>query len=600
MAATVEGRRKAHAELSQAVHKLKVVLNNLPAAVGYVGRDARYQLANTQYQTMLSIPSAELIGKTVQEGLGETIHEQVKDEIACALGGTRVRFERHIMCNGLPMHALIDYIPDLELNQPLQGYLEVIQDVTALRTAQTQQAINEQRLQQMIGAVHNYALYLLDTRGHVVSWNANASINKGFRDNDVIGKHFSLFFLPEDIHQGKPERELVTAARAGRFEAECWLRDSAGNRYWAQVVVSAVFDGQGQLTGYTKIVRDLTANARQHELLLRVVEQAPTAMLMADGDGRIVLVNAQVEAMFGWSRLELLGQSLEVLMPQRFRAAHPSLRAGFMKSRSARAMGPGRNLYALRKNGEQFPVEIGLTPIDTRDGPATLAAISDITERHRHQAATEQALAEKETLLKEVYHRVKNNLQVIQSLLTLQRRSLPEGLARSAIDNSVQRVRAMALVHEKLYQAGNLSAVSLPDYTKDLLKQVAEANGAYQRGIVLHADVDQLETGLDSAIPFGLLLTELITNCLKHGFPDQRRGEVWVKLRHEPGGDLLTVADNGVGLPPNFDSAQSKSMGLELAASLAKQLGGKLSMASQDGAVFSALLTRLSVREPAA
>jgi two-component sensor histidine kinase len=259
-------------------------------------------------------------------------------------------------------------------------------------------------------------------------------------------------------------------------------------------------------------------------------------------------------------------------------------------------MGVGRELRALRRGGEEFPVEIGLSPIDTAQGTATLAAVFDISERRRQQAATEQALAEKETLLKEVYHRVKNNLQVVQSLLNLQRHALPEGLARDAMSDSVQRVRAMALVHEKLYQSGNLAAVSLPKYTRELMEQIAEAHGAARSNIRLHADIADIETGLDGAVPYGLLLTELITNALKHAFPSGRSGSIRVALIRESEGDRLTVSDDGAGYAGELGaSSHPSSMGLKLADSLARQLGGELRTRSDAGTISSALLTRLRV-----
>lgn len=229
-----------------------------------------------------------------------------------------------------------------------------------------------------------------------------------------------------------------------------------------------------------------------------------------------------------------------------------------------------------------------------RPVPGQFAVIAqDITRRKEAQARLHDALQEKETLLKEVYHRVKNNLQMVQSLLRLQHHSLPEGPARAALDDTVQRVRSMALVHEKLYQSGNLAALSLPDYTHDLLRQIGDASGAAQRQIRLHADIVPWHTGLDSAVPFGLLLAELVGNALKHGFHGRPAGQVWVALARRPEGALLSVSDDGTGLPEGFRLPGTGSMGLQLATSLARQLGGELVASREAGAVFKALLTRL-------
>ena len=229
-----------------------------------------------------------------------------------------------------------------------------------------------------------------------------------------------------------------------------------------------------------------------------------------------------------------------------------------------------------------------------RPAPGQFAVIAqDITHRKEAEAKLQEAVLEKETLLKEVYHRVKNNLQVVQSLLSLQRRSVPEGPASEALEESVQRVRAMALVHEKLYQSGNLAAVSVADYTADLLKQIGDATGAAKRRIRLRADIAPIHTGLDGAIPFGLLVSELIGNALKHGFNQERGGEVRVALVQQADGALLSVSDDGVGLPEAFDLTASGTMGLQLAVNLSRQLGGELELEPGRGARFKVLLRRL-------
>ena len=440
----------------------------------------------------------------------------------------------------------------------------------------------------------DYAIYMLDAQGHVTTWNADAERIKGYRANEAIGRFFGQFFIPEEVLEGVPERELELAAREGLFEIEAWRQRKDGSRFWASVLLTAIRNEANELIGFAKVMRDLTHVRRQQDLLQRVTELAPCGMLLVDSHGQIEMVNAETERIFGYPRNELLGQPLEILLPMRSRHGHVGLRQGFLKMASTRVMGVGQDLYGLRKGGEEFPVEIGLSPIESSDGISTLATIFDITARRLQQQETERALAEKETLLREVYHRVKNNLQVVQSLLTLQRQTLPEGPAREALQETVQRVRAMALVHEKLYQSGNLAAVSLAVYVRDLIKQIGEAHSGDNRSVRMTSNIPPIETGLDNAVPFGLLLTELISNCMKHAFPRRLSGEIRVSVVRHENGDLLTVEDNGVGFPAGFDPNETTAtMGLQLASGLARQLGGRLTAATASGAVVSALLRRL-------
>lgn len=240
-------------------------------------------------------------------------------------------------------------------------------------------------------------------------------------------------------------------------------------------------------------------------------------------------------------------------------------------------------------------IDTQLVPDTADDGRlrGVYVASADVTERHEQQRRIETALAEREALLREVYHRVKNNLQVVTSLLGLQRRALPEGPAKQALDDSVQRVRAMALVHEKLYQHGQLSAIALAEYAHDLVRQLGEASAAGPRGIELRAEVPPMDVPIDVAIPFGLLVTELVGNGLKHGFPAGRGGRVTVRLLPDGRAMRLEVEDNGAGLPRDFDLHRSSSMGLQLSAGLAAQLGGALEAHGPPGARFAARLSRL-------
>lgn len=220
-----------------------------------------------------------------------------------------------------------------------------------------------------------------------------------------------------------------------------------------------------------------------------------------------------------------------------------------------------------------------------------LAAEREQLERSRREVLrSEQALRaslrEKEVLLKEVHHRVKNNLQVISSLINMQMRQMDDGEAKDALFECKTRVEAIALIHEKLYQSKDYANVPFSKYVGDIVTNIFEASGIPSDRIALHVDIEPLQLGVDKAIPCGLILNELLTNAVKHAFPAERRGAVYVSLANTNGAVCLTVRDDGVGLPANFDAANSKSLGLQLVSTLVEQLGGHLEITSGAGAVF--------------
>lgn len=335
------------------------------------------------------------------------------------------------------------------------------------------------------------------------------------------------------------------------------------------------------------------ANASEQFRL--ALEAAPTGMMMVDSRGHVTFVNAQIERMFSYSRDELIGSALEKLVPARFSHRHPQFRESFFAAPQTRGMGIGRELYALRKEGTEFPVEIGLTPLRTADGEFVLASIIDITERKRsleqlneRTADLTASLKERDVLLQEIHHRVKNNLQIISSLINMQARKLEEGAPREVLKECKSRVEAIALIHEKLYQSRDFGRVPFSDYIRSLANNVLHAADAAAAGISLSIDAQAISLGVDKAIPCGLILNELLTNAMKHAFPEGVAGVIMVTLKHiGPDQVQLTVSDNGVGMQERSPAAVNASIGLQLVATLTEQLEGTMQVRSTGGTSVS-------------
>ena len=216
-----------------------------------------------------------------------------------------------------------------------------------------------------------------------------------------------------------------------------------------------------------------------------------------------------------------------------------------------------------------------------------IQAQKEIITRTQTESRIRETLREKEVLLKEVHHRVKNNLQIISSLLNLQKDQVKDISTLRALRDSQSRVRSMALIHEKLYQSQSLAKIDFAEYVQSLTKDLFRS---YQRtlgNIRLNIHADQVSLDLDYAVPCGLILNELMTNTLKYAFPDGRDGSIWIDLHAEPDQTLiLRVADDGIGLPAGLDILKNKSLGLQLVNSLVKQINGTLVVESSSGTAF--------------
>lgn len=319
----------------------------------------------------------------------------------------------------------------------------------------------------------------------------------------------------------------------------------------------------------------------------RVVEYAPNAMILISASGLMEMVNAQTEIIFGYARSELLGQPIEMLVPERFRKGHPGLRGSFSQNPNPRPMGPGRDLFALRKDGSEFPVEIGLNPISSGDRHQILAAISDISERKHREQQIARSLREKETLLSEVHHRVKNNLQIVHSLLDMQTASVEDRQARDALIDSCNRVRSMAQIHQSLYQSEDIAKVNFANFCEGLISSLFAAYNVDIERIKVVTDLAEVELAIDQAVPCGLIANELISNALKHAFPNGHCGEVRVSTRMTDNNSVeLRVSDTGRGMPEDFKMSGNNGLGLQLIELLVDQIGGSLIIDTSEDTSF--------------
>jgi len=233
-----------------------------------------------------------------------------------------------------------------------------------------------------------------------------------------------------------------------------------------------------------------------------------------------------------------------------------------------------------------------------------IAIRADITERKRFEEALQASLADRELLLREIHHRVKNNMQLVCSLLQLQARQLQNPEMSAIMYESQTRVRSMALIHEKLYGGDSLARIDLADYLRSLAAMIQRSNSD-RAGVGLRFELIPLTAGMDTAVPLGLAVNELLTNAFKHAFPRAARStmtppEIVIALRPEPGGRLrLEVRDNGVGLPEDFAPAKNGSLGMRLVQIFAKQLHCDLIWSTwSGGSTFQMSFEELKPKRP--
>jgi PAS domain S-box-containing protein len=333
--------------------------------------------------------------------------------------------------------------------------------------------------------------------------------------------------------------------------------------------------------------------------LAGILDIADDAIISMNDRQEIVLFNQGAERVFGYNPADVIGQSLDILLPTRFADIHRHHVDAFARSADvARKMGGRRELSGRRADGTEFPSEASISKLILNNEVIFTVMLRDITARRQAETRLHASLREKEILLQEVHHRVKNNLQVIKSLLRLQAYTVMDPALRELFHDSQNRVQAMALVHEQLYRAHDLDHIDFATYLRELAASVLRSYEGRSAQITLTFDIDSaVALNIDTAIPLGLILTELVSNSIKHAFRDGRTGTIAVGLRSDAEGLALSVRDDGVGIPETLDPWATGSLGLQLVGDLTQQLGGALAIERREGACFQVHIPHPSSQE---
>jgi PAS domain S-box-containing protein len=313
-----------------------------------------------------------------------------------------------------------------------------------------------------------------------------------------------------------------------------------------------------------------------------IIATLADALFLVSPDGKILHVNQAMSELLGYTSWELTDQPVTMIF-----AAEEQPRFQRMRDERLPAAGSIRDAETVlvAKNSRRIPVSLSASIVRAQPGAekGIVCVARDLTERKRAEAQITTALREKDILLKEIHHRVKNNLQMISSLLLLQSEVTHSEQVLAALSQSRDRIYSMAIIHEMLYRSTDLSRVDLTTYTQRLADHLKHSYDIDARSIALKISPSEVLLDADAAIYCGLVIHELVSNAFKHAFPGGRSGEVGIDLRSESGRVMLAVSDNGVGLPPGVELNNVDSLGFQLVTMLTNQLGGAVELDRNGG-----------------
>lgn len=410
-----------------------------------------------------------------------------------------------------------------------------------------------------------------------------------FNNKDEMFNNLSYYFVEDSLKVFK--EQIISLAEGNRsFEGEIPLRTNNGEKKYFYMKLSVPPGFEKTLSRVLAMFMDITERKKAEDVLRnseerwrQLVENHPTGSII-HSQGRILYANKMSLKLAGATHLnQIVGKDL-------YDFVHPDYhdlvrdRVKYM-STTGRYGKPTEEKF-LRLDGKSLDVEVTAIPLTYMGKPAWQTVFWDITERKQSEYLINESLREKEVLLKEIHHRVKNNMQIISSLLSLQSEYLADKSVEEIFNDCRNRIRSMALVHENLYKSENMARIFFDEYVRTLIKGLINSNKIDTEDINININVDKVLIDVETAIPCGLIINELITNSFKHAFLDRSKGEMGITVKLIDNNFKIIVYDDGVGFPENLDFKNTDTLGLSIVNILVSQLNGEIQLDRNNGTKF--------------
>lgn len=442
-----------------------------------------------------------------------------------------------------------------------------------------------------------------DRKGFITEFNQAAQRTFGYTAEEVIGKHVSMLYLNPEDRIRITDEELY---RKGAYAGEVTNVRKNGEKFIAFLSASVLRNEDGEVIGAMGVSRDISELKSAEEALRAqsakfnaIIESSSHVIWTVDRNICLTTFNQNyakqqvkrygIQARVGLSMIT--GDAISTVEYNNF----------WIKKYESAFAGNAQYFETqfFDKDGVESWREIYLNPIYGEDGKVMeVSGIGhDITEKKKSEEKIRQSLQEKEVLLKEVHHRVKNNLQVISSILNLQSSYVKDEGTLNILKESQNRIKSMAFIHESLYQTKDFSSINFTEYVINLSQNLIHSYSNFDHEIKLNLDIQNVFLNLDLAIPCGLIINEIVSNALKYAFVDNSCGaEITISMKIEEGNLVLCIGDNGKGLPKSIDYRNTESLGLQLVVTLTDQLGGVIELDLEKGTNYTIIFKQNQVK----
>jgi PAS domain S-box-containing protein len=580
------------------------IIENAPIAFTRVLKDTEgYALVNKEFTRQSGYTREEFNARSEKEIL-DTIHPDDRDNFLRAYtkwcdDGFKDVFRymyRIINREGNILWLDVYYYAELDQNGAPYAVDQIYIDITDHIEAELKLKESEEKYKSLADSVPA-AIFIYKGTKFVYGNDYSEKIT-GYTNEEMLSKNFWDLVHPdfrETIKQRGLKRQMGEDIPS-RYEIK--ILDKHGNEKWLDYNGSVIeYESQSAVLGIaydiTELKKTQQALISSEEKYRTLVENMNEALLVVDNNDSIVFANENTCGLFGYKREDLIGKvASELLVSDDYKEFNKA------KVKEREKGFPDR--YEIKLNsrtGEEMWIQVSGAPLKNSEGDITgsIGILSNITDRKNFEDAIKSSLRQKELLLKEIHHRVKNNLQIISSLIKLQSTHLKGSGLEEIFSESQNRIRTMALIHEKLYRSSDLSVIEFYDYVKNLVYNLYSTYGVKMDDIKPVIDFRSLYLDIDTSIPCGLIINEVISNSLKYAFPNNRKGNIYINLtENEPQNYILTISDDGAGIPENITFENTSSLGLKLVKILSEQLSGKIELNREKGTEFKISFKKLN------
>jgi len=577
-------RQKQYQSLVKRCKHMDIILDSLPNIYVLMDEDLQLLHWNNNAEKYSGYSSNELERHNAYDLIVSEEHSELEKALQQArknkVQGTELKLKTK-SGEAIPYFWKGYYI---ELNN--QNYFLCVGVDITLQKETERELMDEKRFNEALVESLPGIFYMIDTDNNYIRWNKNFEYDLGYESNDIKKMIPADFFTDEEYEH--VEKAIQKVFEKGRAEVEANIVTKNGQTV-PYYLTGNLFrqDNEQYLLGVgydiSEQVKARKRLRKSEEMFRTLFLQAPAAIVMVSPDNKIQDVNDSFSELFGYSKEEIVGKDIdEVLVPEDEYEEAPKMPTEYFRMDSF-----NQEAKRIASDGSLVDVFVAAIPVFVDGEPlAGFGMYIDMTEQKKYEEEIYNSLKEKHVLLKEIHHRVKNNLAVVSGLLQLQVYETDDPIIQDTLKESESRIQTMALIHEKLYNSQNLSRISCKSYIGDLVNTIRNTIST-DKDISVITEIADVELTINQAVPFALLVNEVVTNSFKHAFEGQEEGRIEIYLDSEGNQLKVRISDNGIGIPEDFDIKESDSLGLTLINNFIQQLEADWEIVNDNGTLMS-------------